>query len=136
VPDSCAASASLNGVSQLRFGDVVGFYSRYILPRLIDLAMRNRETTRLRASWIPQAQGRVLEVGIGSGLNVPFYSDRVEHIFGVDPSLELQRIAKTRADGHLNVDFLPQSAEQTLPLMARSAIPKSMRRTTFSGSVR
>ena len=94
----------------------MGLYSRYILPRLIDLAMRNKETARLRADWIPQARGDVLEVGIGSGLNLPFYSAQVKHVFGVDPSLDLQRMARKRAAGCVDVDFLAQSAEQELSL--------------------
>jgi ubiquinone/menaquinone biosynthesis C-methylase UbiE len=87
---------------------------------LIDLAMRNRETTRLREAWIPQARGQVLEIGIGSGLNLPFYSAEVKHVFGVDPSLDLQQLAKERAGGRVDVDFLPQSAEQQLPIEGAS----------------
>ena len=94
---------------------VMSFYARYILPHVIDLAMRNPETRRLRESWIPQASGEVLEVGIGSGLNLAFYSPQVQRIFGVDPSLELQRIARKRA-GSMKVEFLTQSAEEPLPL--------------------
>jgi ubiquinone/menaquinone biosynthesis C-methylase UbiE len=94
----------------------VGLYAKYFLPRIIDLAMRNRDVTRLRAAWIPKAQGDVLEVGIGSGLNLPFYSAAVRRVYGVDPSLELQRIARKRAAGHTAVDFLTQSAEEPLPL--------------------
>lgn len=94
----------------------MGFYARYILPHVIDLAMRNKETTRLRSAWIPHAHGEVLEIGIGSGLNLPFYSAQVQHIYGVDPSLELQRMARKRAPGHVDVEFLPQSAEEQLPL--------------------
>src|SRR5437899_3184369 len=74
----------------------MGFYAKYVLPCLIDVAMSNKETARLRAAWIPQASGKVLEVGIGSGLNLPFYSSQVEHVYGVDPSLELQQIARKR----------------------------------------
>lgn len=94
----------------------MGFYSRHILPHLIDLAMRNKESTRLRAAWIPQAKGDVVEIGIGSGLNVPFYSAQVRHLLGVDPSLELQQMAKKRTTSHLDVEFISQSAEQRLPL--------------------
>jgi len=60
----------------------MGFYAKHILPHIIDLAMRNKETTRLRAAWVPQARGEVLEIGIGSGLNLPFYSSEVERVYG------------------------------------------------------
>src|ERR1044071_2280484 len=74
----------------------MSLYAKYILPRFTDLSMRNRETRRLRAAWIPQARGKVLEVGIGSGLNLEFYSADVDRVYGVDPSLELQRMARKR----------------------------------------
>jgi ubiquinone/menaquinone biosynthesis C-methylase UbiE len=99
----------------------MNFYAKHVLPRLIDLAMRNRETARLRAAWIPQARGAVLEVGIGSGLNLPFYSSQVQRVYGVDPSVELQRIARERATAApFAIDFLTQSAEAALPLAAAS----------------
>jgi ubiquinone/menaquinone biosynthesis C-methylase UbiE len=99
----------------------MGLYSQYVLPRIIDLAMRNKETALLREAWIPHARGEVLEVGIGSGLNLPFYSPEVQHVYGVDPSLELQRIARRRLPaGHIQIEFLPQSAEERLPLAEAS----------------
>src|SRR6266545_7796112 len=95
----------------------MGFYARYILPRLIELTMRNKEMARLRAAWIPQARGVVLEVGIGSGLNLPFYSSHVQRAYGVDPSVELQRIARERAASiPFEVELFAQSAEAPLPL--------------------
>jgi ubiquinone/menaquinone biosynthesis C-methylase UbiE len=95
----------------------MGIYTKYILPRLIDLAMRNKDTARLRAEWVPQACGEVLEIGIGSGLNLPFYSSQVQRVYGVDPSLELQRMARKRAVAQsIKVDFLLQSAEEPVPL--------------------
>jgi ubiquinone/menaquinone biosynthesis C-methylase UbiE len=95
----------------------MGLYAKYLLPRIIDLAMRNEETARLRAAWIPLARGEVLEVGIGSGLNLPFYSSDVRRIYGVDPSVELQRIARGRVvAAPVEVEFLSQSAEEQLPL--------------------
>src|SRR3954452_17198131 len=95
----------------------MALYARYVLPLIIDLVMRNRESARLRAAWIPHARGEVLEIGIGSGLNLPFYSPQVEHIRSVDPSLELQRMARKRLPaGRIQIEFLPQSAEEPLPL--------------------
>src|SRR5689334_6140487 len=84
--------------------------------------MRNKETTRIRAEWVPQAHGEVLEIGIGSGssgLNLPFYPRVVRHVYGVDPSLERQRRARKRAaELPIKVDFLSQSAEN-LPAASR-----------------
>lgn len=99
----------------------MGFYRRQILPRLIDLAMRNEESARLRASWIPRARGEVLEVGIGSGLNLPFYSPEVQRVYGVEPSPELLRMARQRvAAGSVKVELLAQSVEESLPLTTGS----------------
>jgi len=95
--------------------DLMSLYAKYVLPRIIDLAMSNRETRRLRAAWIPNARGEVLEVGIGSGLNLAFYSSEVRRVHGVDPSVELQRLARKRL-GTIDVEFLSQSAEEPLPL--------------------
>ena len=94
----------------------MGFYARCVLPRVIDLSMRNKETTRLRSAWIPHAGGEVLEVGIGSGLNLPFYSSQVQRVYAVEPSLELQRMASKRAAGRTQIEFFSQSAEEPLPL--------------------
>ena len=99
----------------------MGIYSKYVLPRVIDLAMQNKDATRLRAAWIPHARGDVLEVGLGSGLNLPFYSREVRRVIGVDPSVELQRMARERVDAERPpVEFLTQSAEERLPLGAGS----------------
>ncbi len=97
------------------------FYAKHVLPWLIDIGMRNKETTRLRAAWIPRARGEVLELGIGSGLNLPYYSSDVHQVYGVDPSAELQRMARKRAPAaHVEVTFLSQSAEEPLPLPDQS----------------
>jgi SAM-dependent methyltransferase len=102
-------------------GTTMAFYERYVLPRIIDVAMRNPEARRLRSSWIPRATGKVLEIGIGSGLNLPFYSSDVGCVFGLDPSPELQNMARRRAAPLLiRVEYLLQSAEDPLPLDDRS----------------
>src|SRR5262245_47999623 len=79
--------------------------------------MKNKDVTRLRGEWVPEARGRVLEIGIGSGLNLPFYSSKVECVYGVEPSAELQKMAEERAKhSNTKVEFLSQSAEDTIAL--------------------
>ena len=71
----------------------------------------------MREVWVPQAIGTVLEVGIGSGLNLPHYTREVQHLYGVDPSAELQQMARRRVEvGTPTIEFLTQSAEGPLPL--------------------
>jgi ubiquinone/menaquinone biosynthesis C-methylase UbiE len=90
-------------------------YDKYLLPKLLNLAMKAPEMTRLRRELVPLATGRVLEIGVGSGLNLPFYAQQV-HVTGVDPSLELQAYAREIAqDAKLAVEFLAVSAE-AIPL--------------------
>src|SRR4029077_2971488 len=94
----------------------MGLYARFVLPRLIDLVMRDKEAARLRSKVIPTAQGAVLEIGIGSGHNLPFYTAAVTQLYGVDPSAELLKMARPKATRvPFPVEFLKQSAEQ-LPL--------------------
>lgn len=98
----------------------MGVYERRLLPRLVDLAMRNKEATRYRTKTVPAAAGRVLEIGIGSGLNLPFYSSEVTHLYGLDPSPELLALAqRKRFDGPFPVEFVLGSAEG-IPLERRS----------------
>jgi len=95
-------------------------YRRYVLPRLIELAMNDRDLARIRAQVVPRAHGAVVELGVGSGLNLEFYSPRVTRVYGVDPSLELQKIARSRVPSGLSVEFLAQSAAERLPLESGS----------------
>ncbi|RPI53209.1 MAG: class I SAM-dependent methyltransferase [Acidobacteria bacterium] len=91
-------------------------YDRYVLPHLIEFAMSRDEATRLRRTYIPRARGIVLEIGIGSGLNLPFYTKDVTRLYGVDPSAELLAMARARAaSASFPVELLNQSAER-LPL--------------------
>ncbi len=91
-------------------------YRRYVLPPLVDLVMRHRDLTLRRGQIIPRAHGRVVEIGIGSGRNLPFYGARVTHLVGVDPAAELLRQARVRAAGvAFPVEFHECSAEG-LPL--------------------
>jgi ubiquinone/menaquinone biosynthesis C-methylase UbiE len=98
----------------------MSFYERWLLPRLVDLSMRNREATRYREQVIPAAHGRVLELGAGSGINLPFYSSSVTHLLALDPSEPLLAMARVkRAAAGFPVEFLTQSAEE-LALESRS----------------
>lgn len=91
----------------------MNIYGKYLLPRLIDLAMRSKANAAERANVIPRATGVVLEIGIGSGLNLPFYGTTVERLYGVDPSLELWKLADRRlARTPFPVEFLRASAER------------------------
>ena len=95
-------------------------YSRYVLPRLIDFAMRRDDATRLRAAHVPNARGVVVEIGIGSGLNLPFYTTAVTRLYGVDPSRELLAMAATRlSSASCPVQLVIANAEQ-IPLAAGS----------------
>jgi len=97
-----------------------GFYERWVLPRLIDLAMRNKQVTRYREKTIPAAKGRVLEIGAGSGLNLRFYGPQVQHLYALDPSARLLQMAKRRQPAAgFPVEYLETSAEE-IPLDSRS----------------
>lgn len=94
----------------------MNLYERWLLPRLLDLAMRNKEATRYRSELVPKARGTVLEVGAGSGLNLPFYDRRVERLYALDPSEALLRMAHGKARGApFPLEFLARSGED-IPL--------------------
>jgi len=98
----------------------VGLYSRFVLPRLIDLAMKDEAATARRSALVPQAAGSVLEIGIGSGHNLSFYSPAVTRLQGVDPSAPLLAMARRKLDRvSFPVELVCQSAER-LRLDARS----------------
>ena len=67
----------------------MGFYARHVLPCLLHAAMRQEVLRPFRVRVAGAAEGRVLEVGIGSGLNLPLYGAAVREVVGVDPSAAL-----------------------------------------------
>lgn len=76
----------------------MSLYDRHILPHLIDFACGMGAVMKARSQIVPLAHGRVLEIGIGSGLNLGFYdAQRVKVVVGVDPSAEIQNLARERA---------------------------------------
>lgn len=76
---------------------MANLYERFVLPRLIDSACSQPPMTRLRSRYVGQARGKVLEIGIGSGLNLPHYGNAVTSVTGVDPAEALTEKAMTRA---------------------------------------
>ena len=78
----------------------MNLYERYVLPHLIDYTCGMGEVMKLRSQLVPQAHGEVLEIGIGTGLNLGFYDPaRVSRIVGVDPAAQMQAMAQRRAAG-------------------------------------
>lgn len=73
----------------------MGLYAERVLPHLIHVACGSGEVTEQRERVVPLADGRVLEVGMGSGLNLPFYDrERVELVWGLEPSAGMRRKAE------------------------------------------
>jgi len=64
----------------------MNFYEHWILPPILDLIMRQEHLTKYRRAVVAGAHGRVLEIGVGSGLNFPMYGKQVELVYGIDPS--------------------------------------------------
>ena len=89
------------------------YYEKNILPKLINFTCNSRPIDYQRKKVIPEAKGKVLEIGIGPGSNLKHYQEnKVEKIIGVDPSTELNKIAKKRAEKYnLDIEFLVESAD-------------------------
>ena len=100
----------------------MGFYDKFLLPRVVHFMCGQNPTTKQRAKVVPLAEGKVLEIGIGSGLNIPHYDPaRVSHLWGVDPSREMWDLAKKKAKDHpIDAEFLESGAE-SIPLKNNSA---------------
>ena len=91
----------------------MGFYERRILPRLLHFAMRQEQLAEYRRRAIPGARGRVLEVGVGSGLNLPLYGAGATEVIGLDASpqlLEMARETASRVTGR-SIELVEGTAE-------------------------
>ncbi len=90
----------------------MGWYARNILPRLIEAGCSQPLLMKLRAQYVPQARGKVLEIGIGTGLNLEFYDTDSVELTGLDPAEELTGHAKERAQQlELPINMLGVSGE-------------------------
>jgi ubiquinone/menaquinone biosynthesis C-methylase UbiE len=98
----------------------MSFYQHHIVPHLTHFAMRQNYLVPYRKRVIGAAEGRVLEIGIGSGLNLSLYGARVTSVLGLEPSPELLRMARTRTSGAtVPITLLDASAEE-IPLDTKS----------------
>jgi len=90
------------------------WYERHVLPWLVDLACSVRPVRRQRRKVVPLAKGRVLEIGIGTGLNLEHYDKaRIERLVGLDPGLEMHPQARLRSRrAAIEVELVGLSAER------------------------
>jgi ubiquinone/menaquinone biosynthesis C-methylase UbiE len=94
----------------------MSLYQRWVVPRLIELSMRQSQLQDYRRELVPDARGRVLEVGVGSGMNLPFYAADVREVVGVDPSAELLEMARNRAAEAGRPVTLTRASATSMPL--------------------
>jgi ubiquinone/menaquinone biosynthesis C-methylase UbiE len=92
----------------------MGLYSRYILPRLSCLSCSSEAIRTQRAKVVPLAQGVVLELGFGAGLNLPHYdASKVSKLFALEPAQGMRALArKEMASAPLPIEMLYEPAEQ------------------------
>ena len=89
-------------------------YNKYVVPKLLDVCCSTKPIKYQRNKIVPHAKGEVLEIGIGSGLNLPYYNkSSVKKVYGLDPSEELNEIAlKNASEINLDIDFIISGAEE------------------------
>ena len=90
------------------------WYDRHVLPYVLDIACGMKPVRQQREKVVPLARGRVLEIGIGTGLNLAHYDrTKVQRIVGLDPALEMHRLARKRMKkAGLTVELSGLSAEK------------------------
>jgi ubiquinone/menaquinone biosynthesis C-methylase UbiE len=91
----------------------MSLYEKYFLPKLLDFCCGMEGFQNKRSQIVPMAHGRVLEIGIGSGLNFDHYNfDKVEEIIGVDPAVSSVAMARSRSSQYNSkISFIESSAE-------------------------
>jgi ubiquinone/menaquinone biosynthesis C-methylase UbiE len=96
----------------------MGFYHDHIVPHLVNMAMRNRLLKTYRERIVRHAEGRVLEIGIGSGMNLPFYTHRATEILGLEPHSKLLEMASQQS--HRDRTRLIEGSAESIPLDSAS----------------
>ena len=74
----------------------MNWYERAVLPQILDTAMNQPPFSEIRETMVSQAYGRIPEIGMGSGLNVPHYSQDVQHFVALEPFERLRSITASR----------------------------------------
>jgi len=89
-------------------------YEKFVLPKVLDVCCSTKPITYQRNKIVPNAEGTILEIGIGSGLNIPYYQkSNIKKIYGLDPSPELCEMAKKAAhNNEIKIDFLIEGSEE------------------------
>jgi ubiquinone/menaquinone biosynthesis C-methylase UbiE len=91
----------------------MGFYNDWLVPRFLNLMMSSKDVEAERRKCLVGVKGKVLEVGFGSGLNLPLYPDEVEKVLAVDPSTEGAKLARKRIEmSRFPVDYVPLEGEK------------------------
>ena len=99
----------------------MGLYRDQVLPRIVDLAMRGGDLEEVRARVAAGLDGEVLEIGFGSGLNIPFYPAEITRVWAVDPAAVGRKLAAKRAAASaVPIDYIGLDAER-LPVGDASA---------------
>ncbi|MBS3025050.1 class I SAM-dependent methyltransferase [Acidiphilium multivorum] len=98
----------------------MNFYDRKILPHVLNFVMRQEALVPFRTRVIGAAQGRALEFGVGSGLNLPFYGTSVTSVIGIEPSPALLRMARDRAASAIVPTELIEASAEMLPVESAS----------------
>jgi ubiquinone/menaquinone biosynthesis C-methylase UbiE len=99
----------------------MGMYDRYLLPRLVSLACSSNPNMKQREKVVPLAEGDVLEIGLGTGLNLAYYDPgKVRKVWGLEPSEGMRNLArKNVVDSEVEVEFIDLPGEE-IPLDAHS----------------
>ncbi len=98
----------------------MALYRDWLFPRLLDAVMRQRPLTGYRHRTLSAARGTVLDIGIGSGLNLPLYGREVERVYGVEPSATLLAMAGRRAEAVRFPVVLVRGSAEALPMADRT----------------
>ena len=94
----------------------MGLYSNLIVPYCIDFAMSGSDLSEYRQQLLADVSGDILEIGFGTGLNLPYYPDKIDKITTIDPNPGMRRLARSRIEAsEITVDYKVLNGE-SIPL--------------------